>query len=262
MALLYTLQTTPNTNKAANGADAIVASVDYRLAPEAKFPTATEDAADALSWLSSNAEWVGHDGRIALMGDSAGGNLAAVAAKQASRGAARSMGKKGRGGGSPASSSQPSVELGTGSTLRAQVLLSPVIHPYSPTGSHVRLNMGPLLGNGLITYMWNQYFSDPIRQASDPRAAPLLDELSSEEWALVPPAIVVTSHFDPLCDEGEVYAAHLASHGVEVHAARRLEMHCMRASSTDEWVWASLRTLLWRSSEKAGGGGEVGTCPG
>ena len=78
----------------------------------------------------------------------------------------------------------------------------------------------------------------------------------------MPPAIIVTSHFDPLCDEGETYGEHLASHGAEVHAARRLEMHCMRASSTDEWVWASLRTLLWRGSEQVGGGGEVGTCPG
>jgi acetyl esterase/lipase len=107
----------------------------------------------------------------------------------------------------------------------------------------------PVIGDGLCTWMWNAYLREPLKDASDPRASPLLDEAVA--WSRVPPAVVVTGHFDVLADEGDAYARHLLAHGVTVHAARRLEAHCMNAPDTLEWAFEAARRLVHRQAVAA-----------
>jgi len=217
--------------QAANRIGAIVLAVDYRLAPEHRFPTAVHDAIDALRWAACHAPSLGASRRkLAVMGDSAGGLLAAVAALSASRSLLRGT----RGG--------ERLRLPMGARLRTQLLLDPVIAPYCPTASSVRTVYGAIVGDGLCTWMWNAFLSDPVRQMADPRASPLVD--LAVAWRRVPSAIVVTAQFDPLADEGEAYARHLLQHGVVVHAARRLEAHTMFAPETTEWAFHAARRLL------------------
>jgi len=165
-----------------------------------------------------------------VAGDSAGGHLAAVTAKTWLF--------------------TPPSESGAGSLsvhplpkLRAQVLLNPLVVPYTaPYQSTVRRAADQIVGNGLVAWTWATYLADPLRDVSNPRANPMLDE--AVVWNNVPPAIVVTAHFDPLADEGLAYAEHLASHNVAVHAAHRLEAHCLFAEDTVAWVHAALKALL------------------
>ena len=220
--------------QAANAMGAIVAAVDYRLAPESRFPTPLRDCVDALAYLSEHARSLGADPtKIAIMGDSAGGNLAAVTALSTSRPSRWWRG---------AQQEVERVRLPAGARVRAQLLLNPVIAPFCPFGSHVRLHQAPIIGQGLCTWMWNAYLSDPVREMTDPRASPLVDE--HVVWGRVPSAVVVTGHFDILADEGDAYANHLASRGVEVHAARRLEAHSMNSFLTLSWAFNSTRALL------------------
>ena len=217
--------------QAANKMRAVVVSVDYRLAPEHKFPTAVQDAVDTLCWAAQTARSLGADAsRIVVMGDSAGGHLAAVATLSASRGP---FGRS-RGG--------ETLRLPRGAKLAAQILLNPVIVPFSPYASHVRLTQGPIVGNGFCTWMWLNYLADPLRQSADPRASPMLD--TAVKWSRVPPTVIVTGHFDVLADEGDAYAEHLLARGVPVVAARRLEAHSMNAPDTLEWAFASARRLV------------------
>ena len=221
---------------AANAIGAVVASVDYRLAPEARFPTAVEDCIDSVGFLAKHARRLGADpGRLILMGDSAGGNLAAVTALATARpprwqwrmfGSTRAIER---------------VRLPRGARVAAQILLQPVIAPYCPFGSAVRLFQNLIVGEGLCTWMWNAYLSDPLHDAADPRASPLLDR--HVLWSRVPPAIVVTGHFDPLADEGDAYANHLAKRGVQVHATRRLEVHSMHGPDTLSWAFGAAKAV-------------------
>ena len=83
---------------------------------------------------------------------------------------------------------------------------------------------------------------DAARETCDPRL--YLPRRERADWAAVPPAIVVTGHFDPVADEGDLYARHLHAKGVAVHAARRLEAHVQFAPSTLAWIHGALRALL------------------
>ena len=166
-------------------AGAHVLSVDYRLAPEHPFPAAVDDGRAALRWALAHAAELGADpGRVAVAGDSAGGNIAAVASWQAAR----------EGGPSPV----------------LQVLVYPATSMVGPTRSHELFGGGFLLTRELLEWFAAQYVAgaDP----SDPR----LSVLGAGDLGGVAPALVVTAGFDPLRDEGEAYAERLRDEGVPV----------------------------------------------
>jgi acetyl esterase/lipase len=175
-------------------ADAVVVSVNYRHAPEARFPAAADDAFAAVRWIASNAvELGGIPGQLAVAGWSAGGNIAAVACQLA------------RDAGGPA--------------ILGQVLLTPVTDSGPNHPSSEENGEGYVLTAPLMAWFWDHY-ADPSDR-TDPRAAPLLGDLSE-----LPPALVVTAEFDPLRDEGVAYAEALAAAGVPVrHVAARGHIH-------------------------------------
>jgi acetyl esterase len=169
---------------------AIVVAVDYRLAPEHPFPAAAEDAYAAMRWVADHARELGGDpARIAVAGDSAGGNLSAVVSLLA-----RERG---------------------GPTLAHQMLIYPVTDFSFETRSHIDNAEGYLLTRPLMQWFLGHYFSGPTPR-SDPRFAVLrVADLSG-----VPPATVLTAEFDPLRDEGESYGARLRAAGVPVTVMR------------------------------------------
>jgi acetyl esterase len=178
----------------ARDAQCVVLSVDYRLAPEHKFPTAVHDAFDALSWLHANAGLYGVDaGRLAVGGDSAGGTLATVCAVLA------------RDAGLP--------------KLALQLLIYPGTTGYQQTGSHARLADGYLLSGKTIQWFFEQY----VRDASDRddwRFAPLDGTRGAPEFGGLAPAWIATAEYDPLSDEGAAYAEKLRAAGNEVTLKR------------------------------------------
>ncbi len=169
-----------------------VLSVDYRLAPEHPFPAAVDDAVAALAYAADRADYLGADpARIAVGGDSAGGNLATVAARAA------------RDGEAP----QPVFQL----------LIYPVCDLSEKLPSYELFGEGYLLTEPEMDWFRDHYLPEPDA-ARDPRASPLL----AEELSGLPPAYIATAGFDPLRDEGEAYARRLAEAGVPV-ALRRHE---------------------------------------
>jgi acetyl esterase len=172
------------TRALANGADCVVASVDYRLAPEAKFPAAADDAFAALACLVDDADRLGIDAsRIAVGGDSAGGNLAAVAALMA------------RGSGGP--------------SLVLQLLIYPVTDYACDTESYTTFANGfGSLQAASMHWFRDQYLRGP-EDAMDWRAAPL----RAEDLSGLPPACVLLAQCDVLRDEGVAYAERLQAAG-------------------------------------------------
>jgi acetyl esterase len=165
-----------------------VVSVEYRLAPEHPFPAATEDAAATLRWVLENAPRFGLDAsRIAVGGDSAGGNLAALASL-----ALRDEGRR------------PAFQL----------LIYPATDLTRASPSHATFQDGYFLSSAAIDWYLGHYLRDPA-DARNPLASPLrVDDLSG-----LPPALVITAGFDPLRDEGNAYAAKMRAAGVEVELA-------------------------------------------
>jgi acetyl esterase len=169
---------------AASGAG--VVSVDYRLAPEHRFPAAAEDAWAATRWVVAHAAELGLDaGRLAVGGDSAGGNLAAVVALMA------------RDAGGPA--------------IRLQVLIYPVTDVMRETRTYEDFAEGYMLTRDSMRWFIGHYLTSSD-DARDWRASPL----RAPSLAGLPPALVVTAGFDPLRDEGEIYARRLRDAGVMV----------------------------------------------
>jgi len=170
-----------------------VLSVDYRLAPEHKFPTAVNDAFDALVWLHAHAAEFGIDaGRLAVGGDSAGGTLATVCAVLA---------------------------RDAGIALSLQLLIYPGTTGYQETDSHSRLADGFLLSGETIQWFFDHY----VREASDRddwRFAPLDGTRGAPEFGGLAPAWIATAEYDPLSDEGDAYAKKLRDHGNEVTLRR------------------------------------------
>jgi acetyl esterase len=165
-----------------------VVSVDYRLAPEHKFPAAVDDAWAATRWVVAHAAELGVDGeRLAVGGDSAGGNLAAVVALLA------------RDHGGPA--------------IALQALVYPVTDAGTQTGSYRDFSDGFLLTRETMQWFFDQYLKTDADKA-DWRVSPL----RARSLAGLPPTLVVTAGFDPLRDEGDAYALALRNAGVRVDA--------------------------------------------
>lgn len=176
----------------ANRAGAIVVSVDYRMAPEHKFPAAAEDCYAAAAWVAENARSLNGDpARIAVSGDSAGGNLAAVVSLMA------------REKGFP--------------QLAYQVLIYPVTDHNYETASYRENGTDYFLTTAMMEWFWNHYINSEA-DGKDWRASPLQVADASN----LPPAFVITAEFDPLRDEGEAYARKLAEAGNIVTVKRYL----------------------------------------
>ncbi|MGM0578332.1 MAG: alpha/beta hydrolase [Myxococcota bacterium] len=166
-----------------------VLSVDYRLAPEARFPAAVEDALAAFRWAREEAEALGVDpDRVAVGGDSAGGNLATVVSLLTAR------------AGEP--------------TPAYQVLLYPLTDVSERRASHRLFGSGFALDLPLIDWFTSQYLGG--QNPADVRVSPLL--APEDDLAGMPPAYVAAAGFDPLRDEALAWARRLAAAGVEVHA--------------------------------------------
>ncbi|MFI7342896.1 alpha/beta hydrolase [Streptomyces sp. NPDC050085] len=167
-------------------ARAVVVSVDYRLAPEAPFPAAVEDAYAAVCWVAGHAAELGADaGALTVAGDSAGGNLAAVVAH-----IARDEG---------------------GPRIARQVLVYPATDARQKAGSFAENADGYFLTAAHCAWFLDQYLG-PDGDAAHPRVSPLL----AEDLGGLPPAHVVTAGCDPLCDEGRAYAKALRDAGTDV----------------------------------------------
>jgi acetyl esterase len=166
----------------------VVVAVDYRLAPEHPFPAAVDDCLAAYAWVHHNAEELGiAAGRVGVMGDSAGGNLAAVVAQMTTR--------------HPFEVPAPV----------AQGLVYPAVDSRLDTGSLRSVGEGFLLTRDTMEYFRRQYLPDGA-DWEDPRASPLL----AEDLSGLAPALVVTAGFDPLRDDGINYAEALRKGGVTV----------------------------------------------
>ncbi|WP_079527357.1 alpha/beta hydrolase [Solibacillus isronensis] len=173
-----------------NRANCVVVSVDYRLAPEHKFPAAADDAYAAAKWVVENGPSIQVDpSRVAVGGDSAGGNLAAVVALMA----------------------RDNNEF----ELAYQLLIYPVTNHSYETVSYSDNADGYLLTKDSMVWFWNHYLRDE-EDGKNPYASPLL----AAELSSLPPALVITAEFDPLRDEGEAYAQRLKEAGVQVETTR------------------------------------------
>ena len=180
----------------AAGSGSVVVSVDYGLAPEHPFPDGLNDCLHATRWAVAQAAGLGADpARLAVAGDSAGGNLAAVVALRL------------RDEGGPA--------------LRAQLLIYPVTDHYTAgTPSYAANATG--FGLTRATMMWFlDHYLPHAADRTNPHAAPL----RARDVSGLPPAFVATAEYDPLCDEGERYAARLHEAGVDVRMQRYAGMN-------------------------------------
>jgi len=172
----------------ANKSGHAVLSVDYRLAPEHKFPAAIDDSIAALKWAYLNATVLGIDpSRIAVGGDSAGGNIAAIVAQQQIV------------------------------PLKFQMLIYPAVDMTMQFPSIVENSDGPILTASVMNWFVNQYLRE-ANDANDVKASPML--ASDDVLKQMPPALVVTAEFDPLRDEGEAYGKRLVENGVNTTITR------------------------------------------
>ena len=170
----------------ANAADCVVVSCDYRHAPEHRFPAATDDALAAYQWVVANAAMLGGDpGRVAVGGESAGGNLATVTCLRA-----RDAGIK---------------------APMHQLLIYPVTNAAFDTPSYREYAQAKPLNAAMMPWFWGFYITRP-EDGLNPHASPLLDRTAGP----LPPATVIAAAIDPLQSEGKAYADKLASSGVKV----------------------------------------------
>jgi acetyl esterase len=207
------------------GTDAVVVSIDYRLAPEAPWPAAVHDTYDAVRWAADNIDDLGADpARLAVAGDSAGGNISAVVAQ---------------------------LCRDNGPSLAAQLLIYPAVDMDAdgPYPSRVDNAEGYFLTADDMQWFTAHYIGEtPDR--TDATMSPLKGKLEG-----LPPAVIVTAEFDPLRDEGNAYADALRAAGVEVDATTYdgmvhgfFDMGALSAAAkaaADDTI-ARFRNLLWR----------------
>ncbi len=174
------------------GSGAVAIYVDYTPSPEARYPTAINQAYAATKWVADNGSKIGVDGsRLAVAGNSVGGNMAAVVALKA------------KAAGTP--------------KLRFQLLLWPVTDANFNNASYNQFAEGHFLTRGMMEWFWDNYTSDP-KQRNEVYASPL--RASLEQLQGLPPALVQTAEMDVLRDEGEAYARRLNAAGVAVTSVR------------------------------------------
>lgn len=180
----------------AAGIGCVVVSVDYRLAPEHKFPKGLDDCLAATRWAAAHGAELGiYPGRIMLAGDSAGGNMAAVTALRV------------RDEGGPA--------------LCGQMLLYPVTDYHTPgTPSYAQNADGYGLTRNTMEWFWGHYLANPS-EAENPYASPL----RARDLSGLPPAYVMSAEYDPLRDEAELYGQRLRAAGVPTEITRRPGMN-------------------------------------
>ncbi len=170
----------------AHHAGCVVVAVDYRLAPEHRFPAAAEDAYAATKWVSEHGSELGVDaGRLAVGGESAGGNLAAVVCLMA--------------------------RDRSGPAIKQQWLAYPVIDHSFDTASYRDYSSGVGLERASMEWFWNHYLG-----AGGDGSSPYASPLRAKDLSGLPPAIVVTAEYDVLRDEGNAYAERLRQAGVPV----------------------------------------------
>lgn len=180
----------PSCRRLCNAADSIVVSVAYRQAPEHKFPAAVNDAYAALQWVLENAATLNGDPlRVAVAGESAGGNLATVACLRA----------KDEGGLMPA----------------AQLLVYPVTDSQMNSPSYTEQANAKPLNAAMMQWFWGHYLNN-MSEGEHVYASPL----RAPDLTGLPPTTVITAELDPLRDEGEAYAQRLADAGVPVKTRR------------------------------------------
>jgi acetyl esterase len=208
------------------GTDSVVVSIDYRLAPEAPWPAAVDDAYTAVTWAAGSIDSLGGDpDRLAVAGDSAGGNISAVIAQRC---------------------------RDRGPALAAQLLIYPGVDmdPDAPYQSRIDNAEGYFLTADDMTWFLGHY----VGAAAD-YLDPVMSPIKVEDLRGLAPAVVATAEFDPLRDEGDAYAEALRAAGVEVDAQSYPGMiHGFfdmaplsagaRAATAD--VIARFRALLWR----------------
>ena len=172
------------------GAGVAVVSVDYRMGPEHRFPAAVDDSVEATRWVQAQAAALGLDAqRVAVGGDSAGGNLAAVVALAL----------------------RDAADAAERAPLAYQLLIYPATDMRGQADSHRRNGQGYVLTADTVAYFRGHYVSDPALY-SDWRASPLL----ATSLQGLPPALVLTAGYDPLVDEGRQYADALSAAGNRV----------------------------------------------
>ena len=172
-----------------NRAGCVTLAVDYRLAPENKFPAAVEDCYQATAWAAEHAREFGADpARIAVGGDSAGGNLAAVVSLLAR------------------DRRRPAIKF--------QLLIYPATDGALDTNSHKTFT-DYFLTDKAVKHLWGSYLRDDADR-TDPLASPSL----AKSHKGLPPALIITAEFDPLRDEGEAYGEKLRAAGVPVSVTR------------------------------------------
>lgn len=201
----------------------LVVSVDYRLAPEHRYPAAVEDAYAATSWVAQNTEAIQADpDRLAVGGDSAGGHLAAVVALMA-------RDRKG-----------PRIDL--------QALIYPITDCNFNTPSYLENKEGYMLSRDLMKWFWKHFIEDE-GQANDPYVSPL----RAKNFSDLPPALIVTAEYDPLRDEGQAYCKRLEEAGVNVtmlrypgmiHGFIRMTARLDKAKEALDEIAGSLREVL------------------
>ena len=214
--------------------DMIFVSIGYRHAPEYRFPTAAEDAYAAACWVAENASALGgRSGQIFVAGWSAGGNLAAVTCQLA----------RDRGG----------------PVIGGQLLVCPVTDCDFSRPSYTENAEGYFLTRGAMHWFWDLYCSPADR--TDPRVSPARGRLEG-----LPPALVVTSEFDPLRDDGVAYAEALAAAGVEVkqfkgrghfHSSYSMVDVVLTGEPARQWMAAGLRNIARLSDRGSQPGADV-----
>jgi acetyl esterase len=170
------------------GGRAVVVAVDYRLAPEHPFPAAADDAVASARWIAAHLDRFGGDDRMAVAGDSAGGNLAAVVAQ---------------------------VLTAEGTRLSGQFLIYPAVDAMGEYPSRVENARGYFLEQPTMDWFYGHY-AGAFDDAKDPRLSPL----HAADLSGLPPAVIVTAEYDPLRDEGEAYGEALRAAGVEASVTR------------------------------------------